>query len=252
MLHGMTFNWQSMQPLIDPLQANWQIYACDLRGHGKSGRSDIGQYRVPDYSRDIEALLTRQILEPAVLLGFSLGGWVAMQIAADIPQHVRALILLDPPLKQRQLPSSALAQHDWITWIRDAVQAAESVDTMAEQLAPIMPKLDAQARYRMADMFYRLDPAALTMFLDNRLSDSFDYDGVYQGIQCPTLLLWGEQTENDASVVRHEDVEYFRSQVPQVIDAQIMGVGHGLHWAQTDAVLEQIQTFLSPLRSDPG
>ena len=37
LLHGSTLDWQSWQHLIPPLAQTWHAYACDLRGHGKSG-----------------------------------------------------------------------------------------------------------------------------------------------------------------------------------------------------------------------
>jgi hypothetical protein len=42
MPHGSTLHWQSFGALILTLEQRWHIYACDLRGHGKSGRAKAG------------------------------------------------------------------------------------------------------------------------------------------------------------------------------------------------------------------
>ena len=42
MLHGSSLNWQSYEEFIPTLEQSWHIYACDLRGHGKSGRAKSG------------------------------------------------------------------------------------------------------------------------------------------------------------------------------------------------------------------
>jgi pimeloyl-ACP methyl ester carboxylesterase len=47
---------------------------------------------------DVIAFLHDRVQEPAVLLGWSLGGIVASLVAADAPERVRALVLADPPL----------------------------------------------------------------------------------------------------------------------------------------------------------
>jgi len=43
MLHGSSLNWQSFGEFIPTLEQSWHIYACDLRGHGKSGRAKSGR-----------------------------------------------------------------------------------------------------------------------------------------------------------------------------------------------------------------
>ena len=95
LLHGLTGWWQSFQPLIPRLTPTWQIYACDLRGHGKSGRV-ADRYRLTDYVQDIVTFLRQQIITPTILLGHSLGALTALGAAADLPQRVHALVLLDP------------------------------------------------------------------------------------------------------------------------------------------------------------
>ena len=46
-LHGATARWQELTPLYTELERHWHVYACDMRGHGKSGRADA--YRAVDF-----------------------------------------------------------------------------------------------------------------------------------------------------------------------------------------------------------
>lgn len=57
------------------------IYALDFRGHGNSGRTP-GQYLLRDYVVDVKAFLEHQLMEPAIVFGASLGGWVAVMVTA--------------------------------------------------------------------------------------------------------------------------------------------------------------------------
>src|SRR5437879_880800 len=70
LLHGTGGRWQVWEYLLPQLTPHWQVYALDLRGHGKSGRV-ARQYRVVDYTRDVVAFI-EHLSEPAVLIGHSL------------------------------------------------------------------------------------------------------------------------------------------------------------------------------------
>src|SRR5229473_6618322 len=96
-LHGIANSAESYQPVLDELAPIAHVFALSFRGHGSS--DDPGPpYGVPEYTSDTVALLESEIRSPALLAGHSLGGLVAVQIAATRPELVRELILEDPPL----------------------------------------------------------------------------------------------------------------------------------------------------------
>lgn len=90
LLHGGSARWQSFDTIIPDLAVRWHLYAPDLRGHGKSGRVQ-GHYRLQDYAEDIIAFLQQCLSEPVYLIGHSLGGMVALLVAAQCPDYVRQL-----------------------------------------------------------------------------------------------------------------------------------------------------------------
>ena len=51
MLHGSTLNWQTFDEFIPTLEQSWHIYACDLRGHGRSGPFSGGHRFTGDQPR---------------------------------------------------------------------------------------------------------------------------------------------------------------------------------------------------------
>jgi pimeloyl-ACP methyl ester carboxylesterase len=77
LIHGGGGGWQGFLPIIPHLVLRWHVYGLDLRGHGKSDRVP-GQYRPEHYVPDVVAFLERQLTEPVLLFGHSLGGWKAM------------------------------------------------------------------------------------------------------------------------------------------------------------------------------
>jgi pimeloyl-ACP methyl ester carboxylesterase len=128
-LHGATGWWHDFDAL-QPLILNWHVYACDMRGHGKSSCTP-GKYRAVDFSDDIVALIQKQIQEPVVLIGHSNGGVPALLTAAKIPELTRAIILLEPATIARNTPiQSVPGPGDWIigvgTYLSPDVQQGNS------------------------------------------------------------------------------------------------------------------------------
>ena len=64
LLHGLTLDKESYQVLVPHLTPDWHLYACDLRGHGKSGRV-AGRYLMADYIADTVTFLRGRVAEPA-------------------------------------------------------------------------------------------------------------------------------------------------------------------------------------------
>ena len=81
LLHGGGDRWQGLLSIIPSLAPRWHLFALDLRGHGKSGRMP-GEYRPEHYVADVIAWMEQHLSEPAILFGHSLGGWVALMVAA--------------------------------------------------------------------------------------------------------------------------------------------------------------------------
>jgi pimeloyl-ACP methyl ester carboxylesterase len=72
--------WTFWQPAL--ADAGWASYALDLRGHGRSTPLDLSCTSMHDYAADVRALAL-QLKRPPVIMGWSMGGLVAMMTAAD-------------------------------------------------------------------------------------------------------------------------------------------------------------------------
>ena len=88
-LHGVTRRWQDWLGVVSHFTPHWRCLAPDARGHGLSDRA-AGAYRVADYVPDFVELLRRDLREPTVVIGHSLGGNLAAAIAAEAPELVRS------------------------------------------------------------------------------------------------------------------------------------------------------------------
>jgi pimeloyl-ACP methyl ester carboxylesterase len=98
-LGGSHLNWSAIAPYL--VAAN-RLIAVDLLGHGRTPAAG----RVPDIAGHVALLdgFLRQVTDrPAILVGNSLGGLVAALCAADSPDRVAGLVLVDPALPTARL-----------------------------------------------------------------------------------------------------------------------------------------------------
>jgi len=249
MLHGGSVSWENLKPILTPLSEHWHIYAVDLRGHGKSGRPADEQYHIVDYARDIVAFIKQQVAEPVVLVGHSLGGLTALATAAQIPDDIRSLILLDPPLFIRELPMQERPQiAQWLGFVYDMVARAKSVEDIIEIARPFTPPDRPEAETRKnAERIFATAPGTIKTMLDNQVLEGLNIKTVLNSLTCPTLLLSGEWDKG--SVVRDEDEEYVRQQAPHAITRKILNAGHQIHEDQTEIVLQAMNTFLERVQA---
>src|SRR5690349_5753210 len=97
-LFGMSDNWMTMAKRF--AENNFHVFAADLRNHGQSPHSDEWNFKI--MAEDIFELMEDKNMSSAAVIGHSLGGKVAMQMAAIQPQKLSALVVSD--IAPRQYP----------------------------------------------------------------------------------------------------------------------------------------------------
>jgi 3-oxoadipate enol-lactonase len=96
LLHGLGASGAVWQGAGRRLHPTFRLIAPDLRGHGESDKPSAG-YLVRDYAGDMAAFLGHEPACPVHVLGHSLGAVVAALLAAERPELVNRLVLVDPP-----------------------------------------------------------------------------------------------------------------------------------------------------------
>lgn len=92
-LHGLFGTLENWGSQVKTLSVHYQVIAVDLRNHGRSPHTATISY--PEMAQDIIDLLDQLGLQQVDLLGHSMGGKVAMQLALNHPQRVNRLIVVD-------------------------------------------------------------------------------------------------------------------------------------------------------------
>jgi pimeloyl-ACP methyl ester carboxylesterase len=257
LLHGLGRRWQVFLPVIPALSLRWHIFAPDLRGHGKSSHVARG-YRGRQYSEDIAHLLRERVSAPAVLFGHSLGGMLAMWVAAHHPEVVRALILGDNIMVARRLRNPMYTA--LFTGLRDLARTGESIERIAQDIGRIvlpipgtdesvtiheLPGNDEAYLLSWARCVQQADADTYDMTLDGSSIEGWDGEAILRGIMCPTLLLQG--TPELGGLMSDADVALATRLLPHHTHVKFRNLGHALFIQQPEPVLRAVTNFLESL-----
>jgi pimeloyl-ACP methyl ester carboxylesterase len=179
LLHGGVGAIEMFGEVLPLLAEGHQVIAVDLQGHGRTADIDrpLSYEAMAD---DIAALIEQLGLGQADVMGYSLGGEVALRTAIQHPEVVRKLVVV----------SAAFQQAGWYPEIL-AGEAAMNAE-VAEQMKPTpLYQLYAGIAPRVEDW-----PVLITK-LGNLLRQDYDWSQEVQAIKAPTLLVYG-----DADAVR--------------------------------------------------
>ena len=242
LLHGGSANWQTFASIIPDLAARWRLYALDLRGHGNSGRVP-GRYRLQDYADDIIAFIARCVGAPVTIYGHSLGGIVALLVAAHSPEHVRAVLVGDSPLTAdawiSHLQRDRLMLEGWRALAGGHRPTSEVIAGLKEILihwpadAPLRPAREALgedspwSRF-MAESLGRIDPDTLGALVEDvdTIAASYDMEVYMPQIRCLALLLQGDPAAG--GMMTDAEVERAHVLLSQSEHVFFPNVGHGL------------------------
>jgi pimeloyl-ACP methyl ester carboxylesterase len=95
-LHGLTRNSADFADLAAALQPDFRVLAMDQRGRGRSAYDpDPSRYALPTYVKDAFALMDHLALEHVAVIGTSMGGLMAMLMAARQPDRICGIVFND-------------------------------------------------------------------------------------------------------------------------------------------------------------
>jgi pimeloyl-ACP methyl ester carboxylesterase len=94
LIHGLgsgARDWGMQAPF---LSQNFQVVTFDVRGHGQSDKPP-GPYSIPLFAADTIELIRSLELAPVHIVGISMGGMIAFQVAVDAPEMVKSLVIVN-------------------------------------------------------------------------------------------------------------------------------------------------------------
>ena len=234
-IHGLFGDMNNLGIIARAFSERYPVLRVDLRNHGQSFHSVEMNYQL--MAQDVLRLLDHLQLDRVILIGHSMGGKTAMQVAALRPASVEKLIVIDiAPLNYGN------HGHDPVFQGLFAVKNA-AVQTR-QQAKPILAQYISEEAVQQF-MLKSFDPNSaeyfrfnLTALYQNYLS-LMDWQPCYFGK--PTLFIRGGLS--DYILPTHS--ETILTQFPQATSFTINGSGHWVHAEKPEAVVRAIERFLA-------
>ena len=219
-------------PFIDLLAAHGRVIAPSHPGFGHSPESDRID-SVDDLAYLYLDLLAAHDLRAAVVIGASLGGWIAAEMAVKCTARLGRLVLVAPlgikvgDRETRDIPDIFALDSEEVL----ALQYADPARAVVDYTALSEDRVTVIARNREAVALYGWEP----YFHDPKLPQRL------HRVDVPTLLLWGAQ---DRFITANYYGAAYRAAIPGARLLTIDGAGHFPHLERPEAFAERVAAFL--------
>jgi pimeloyl-ACP methyl ester carboxylesterase len=214
-IHGMGADSRIWDLQVEPFAKSYSVIRYDIRGHGRSALPTEEPYAHAD---DLKALLDHLGIARAYVVGQSMGGEIAINVALAYPDQITSLVLADPGVEGYAW--SAEWEESWAPIASAFATGSSSTAVLAHPLlAPSLKQPDVQARLTeiFSDYsgwhFVNVDPVMV--------ADPPAIQRLHQ-IQAPVLILVGEYDLPDF----HRIGEILVQSLPNAQRIELAGVGH--------------------------
>ncbi len=235
-IHGFPLSRGAWSKQIEAFKASYRVLAPDLRGLGESEPS-AGPVPMSCYASDVHALLQHLGTGPVVLVGHSMGGYVALEFARAFPDLLRGLVLVGTK-PGADSPEAAASRRTIAEAVRQNGPSVV-VDAMAaKMLSPsnVDEAMAASVRGLMASSRSEGIIAALLGMAGR--SDASEWIGK---IHVPTLVIAG----CDDTVIPSSESESLARSIPGASLKLIPGAGHLVAFEKPDAFNEALSCWLA-------
>jgi pimeloyl-ACP methyl ester carboxylesterase len=237
LLHATLSNSRQTRALANGLAERFTVLSIDRRGSGKNVTQDpAAPIEVATHVEDLAEVMAVESVGPAVVVGHSYGGCVALELAARRPELVRGVFAYEPPYGQvasrevregiAEIGRRTLAARDRGDLGSAALAFLEGV-AGADAVAALGPA--ARARVERAGQGAVADATLLGM----------DPDGL-TGIGCPVRIATG-----DASAPLYAEIaEALAARIPDASHVRLSGLDHMAPVLRPDTIAAAIFEFL--------
>ena len=234
LIHGLGARSEDWMPEMPAYAKNgFRVYAIDLLGCGRTDRPDIA-YTIGQQAELIQGFLTAVHVEKADVMGWSMGGWIALEFALQHPQRVNRLVAMD---------SAGLKFKTDLT-----------PDILEPNTVPQLERLEAVliAHHYYIPGFVQRDllrtmernRRVVHRTLESLLREEGDFAGRLSELKMPVLLVWGQQDELLPPSVGKQ----MHDAIPQSVLELYAGCGHMGPATCADRIVPGVMGFLRSQR----
>lgn len=236
LLHGLGSSTEDWAFQVPAFSARHQTITMDVRGHGRSGKPP-GPYRIGDFAADAAAALEAAAPSaPAHLVGISMGGMVALQIAVDRPELARSLVIVNSGPEVR----GATLKQRLLLLQRRVLARVLSQRTLGRAIAGrLFPRPEqAPLRTAMEERWARNEKAAYIASVEAILR--WSVADRLPGIRQRTLVISGDRDYTPVDAKRAWAARMRDARVAVLADS-----GHGSPLDQPEAFNRMVLEFLA-------
>ena len=237
-MHGVFGSSDNWQTVGKEFAADHKVYLVDLRNHGKSPHSETFDYA--SMADDIVTLMDAEGMSSANLLGHSMGGKVAMNLASRFPERVTKLIVVDIAPKYYPPHHSQIFQ-GFRSVDLSALKSRRDAD---EQMAKVIQNIGVRQfilknldRDEHGNFIWKLNLDVIEKKANEigaGMQDEASFDGV-------TLFISGGKSD----YILPDDHENIKSRFPEASIKTIEGAGHWVHAERPNELKEMVLNFLA-------
>lgn len=245
-IHGAFADSRIWEPQWNTFSSKYRLLRYDLRGHGKTGTSDLDQYSISTFADDLASLLDALEIHSPILCGLSWGGSIAQAFAVRYPGKPKALVLagsavaIDLTLMDKILCKVLFPK--WAMVLTIKLMSVENFTRFSFWLARMTLgkdwlSRDKDAREYLEQCMYKMDSKEY-MKIWKALYDFHVLP--LESITCPTIVLNGELESKNT--FRH--TEEILRRVPQAQAKIVPAARHAMNLDEPKAFNEFLDAFL--------
>lgn len=194
LLHGLGSSSRDWEDQIPALAARYRVIAPDLRGHGDSEK--LTRSTIAAMAEDVAQLLRSLGTGPVHVVGISMGGMIAFQLALDAPELVQSLVVVNSgPDAVPRTP-----RHRFAIWTRFALLRFLGIKKLSSVIAgKLFPDAGQEPlRRRFVERTSANDPAAYKAALEAIIR--FSVTDRLGSVRAPTLVVTADQDYTPVSL----------------------------------------------------
>lgn len=235
-LFGISDNWVTLGKRF---AERYEVIIPDLRNHGRSPQSPV--FDLPSMEEDVLELIEEGNEGPVLLMGHSLGGRVAVNLALNHPRRIGKLVIVDISLRNYPPQAEHLALIEAMRSVD--LSAAKSRTQASEQLGTHIPSLKLR-QFLLKNLYWR-DRGELGWRLNlpvisRNLPAIFEYGTVPGSYPGPALFVRGERS----GYILESDLPAIHKTFPGVTVTTISGASHWVHDDNPGAFYQVVKSFL--------
>ena len=222
LLHGVVGYWRNWQSVAPGFRPDYKVYALDTRGHGGSSHTN-SRYDVNEYAEDVTEFLERKVKSPALLVGLSLGGLVALAASVRRPHLVRAVAMADPSFCYADDYGDRPFRH----WFEETRRLA-ALGLSEADLLPIVQSLFPGEEHReVAHCLSLIDPRVIDAALAGRYFTRKTSEPLLKAAKVPVLVLQADPAMGGG--LPDEEAKWAINLLADGKLVKWTGSGHGVH-----------------------